>query len=345
MNGGTLQLGTCTRSSYDLLGMRWLLLLGIVTACGDNIPAIPFQDFAVRRRAADCEREVRCGLFSSADACAAYTYPITDESLVAAVADGRVHYNELAALNCVAALPKVSCDTGTHEARIEPAACIQALAGTLHDGDACAFDTECMSRQCMQTNCDPATCCPGTCVAVQPTAVGGACATDPDCVAGAYCGPDHQCHALGAAGETCYADSQCADGLGCITTTNPGTCRPLAASGETCQFGRCAQLGEHCGGAMTCVAVGLAGAPCSADSDCSPRGWCDPATTACAELPDVGMQCTARCAGDAWCNLTTHTCAARLTNAKPCNTDNQCATGYCAEGPVLDACADRPVCD
>ena len=329
-------------SAYDHR-MRRIALLVLAMSCGDNVPAIPFESYATARRHAECEREVRCGLFATLDACEAYTYLIPDRSLEAAVADGRVVYSELAALRCTKALASITCDGGTTEARDEPAACAGVFRGTLATATSCAFDAECATQRCMQPVCDPSTCCPGTCVAQGTGAIASACTLDRDCNVSAYCGLDHTCHTLGSNGDTCYRDTQCADGLGCVTTTNPGICRPLAASGAACPFGKCALVGEHCGAAMTCVPYLSAGEPCTQDADCSPMGNCTAGV--CAELPDVGMPCTLRCAGDAWCDFTAHVCRARLPNTTPCGGDIDCETGYCAEGDTFDYCADRPVCD
>jgi hypothetical protein len=325
--------------------MRWLVLLVFASACGDNIAAISFEDFASRKRAAECERQVRCGLFSTPEACMAYIYMLPDPSLAAAIADGRVRYDELAALNCLAAVSKISCDSGTREARIEPAACTEALAGTAADGDTCAFDTECMSRHCSQPDCDPATCCAGVCAAFSPAKIDEACGFNGDCVSDAYCGVDHLCHALGNAGDTCYSDAQCGYALGCVTATNPGLCVPLAAHGAPCPDGRCAALGDHCGPGSVCVADGRPGEACSTDSDCSPTAWCDPSTRMCAELPDVGMPCIHRCVGAAWCDPMRLVCQPRLPDGEPCSADNLCASNFCGEGPVFDPCAEPPVCD
>jgi hypothetical protein len=57
------------------------------------------------------------------------------------------------------------------------------------------------------------------------------------------------------------------------------------------------------------------------------------------------MPCTFRCAADAWCDPMSHVCMARLEMNAPCGTDNQCVTGYCAEGVAFDFCNVRPVCD
>jgi hypothetical protein len=325
--------------------MRWLVLFGLIAGCGDNIAAIPYEQYAGARRQAECERLVRCGLFADLAACDAYSYPLPDLNLDAAIADQRVRYDGVAAQQCIDAISALTCDGGSPEARSFPEWCQRIFTGTAEAGDACAFDSECESRHCEQEACDPSMCCPGTCVGDGPSIENGPCRADPDCVAGTACGLDHVCHALAKAGDTCYRDAQCDYGLGCITQTNPGICRPLAAPGDACPFSRCALIGDRCDATAGCTPYGIAGAACSTDSECTPTGICDTSVGQCAALPDVGMPCTFRCAADAWCDPMSHVCMARLEMNAPCGTDNQCVTGYCAEGVAFDFCNVRPVCD
>ena len=323
--------------------MRSIALLVLMAACGDNLPAVPFESYAAARRHAECERQVRCGLFSTLDACEAYTYLIPDRSLEKAIADGRVVYSEDAALRCIHTLSAVTCDGSTGAARDEPEPCAGVFRGTLEIGATCAFDAECATDRCMQTGCDPSTCCAGACVPQGPNAVGSACTLDRDCARTAYCALDRTCHALGNDGATCYRDAECADGLGCVIATNPGICRPLAASGTACPYGRCALVGERCNSAATCEPYARAGDSCWQDTDCSPSGFCDAGT--CANLPGPGMPCTRRCEGAAYCDASVQQCRARKENSAPCAADFECATGYCAEAEPYDFCSDRPVCD
>jgi hypothetical protein len=325
--------------------MRWLVVFGLLAACGDNIAAIPYDQYAAARRQADCDRLVRCGVFANAAACAAYSYPLPDDNLDAAIQAGRVQYNAVAAARCIDAITTMTCDAGTAEARLLPDSCDKIFTGTAASGAACAFDSECESRHCEQDACDPSMCCRGTCVGDGPSTAGGPCRADPDCVEGTACDLDHVCHALAKAGESCYRDAQCEYGLGCVTQTNPGVCRPLASTGDACPFGRCAWIGDRCDPNAGCTPYGVAGDACAADSECSPAGFCDTSAGRCADLPDVGMPCMLRCAGEAWCDVTSHVCMARLEMNAPCSTDNQCVTGYCAEGAVYDFCNVRPVCD
>lgn len=316
-----------------------------VTACSSS-PSIPFAQYAQRRLEAQCQRLVSCGVFASAAACPAYFRLIPDSSLAAAVHDHKVRYDGVAAAACVDALAKQSCDATSRDARVAPAPCGKVLTGELGGGAPCAFSTECKSGSCMfGSACDPSTCCAGTCADTSPSPIGGACHVDSDCVADTYCGLDQLCHALGKDGATCYGDNQCDYGLACITATNPGICHALGADAGPCPYGRCASVGDTCNASMTCVAVGLPGAACTMDAQCSPYGRCDTASGQCAAAPDIGQPCTSQCEADAWCDSMTATCQALLTDTTPCNTDLECASYLCKEGPVFDACAERPVCD
>src|SRR4051794_1985472 len=130
--------------------MRWLLLFGLLVGCGDNIAAIPYEQYAGARREADCDRMVRCGLFADAAACDAYSYVLPDHDLDAAIADHRIRYDAVTAQECIDAIATLSCDAGTEEVRQQPDTCDRIFQGTLASGAACAFDGECGSRHCEQ---------------------------------------------------------------------------------------------------------------------------------------------------------------------------------------------------
>ena len=97
-----------------------------------------------------------------------------------------------------------------------------------------------------------------------------------------------------------------------------------------------------------CVPLGLPGDRCATFQDCSPYLECDDASKQCRDVPRVGMACTVNCAGAAWCskippNLS-GTCVEPQANTSPCTANNECASFYCQEGPVFDACTDQPIC-
>jgi hypothetical protein len=311
-------------------------------ACGDDLPGLRFEDFADAQRAAECTRDVACGLFADEATCLAYFRARPDRDLAAAVANGKVRYDAQRAEQCVDALATRGCDLTRRADRVVPA-CAQVLTGTLADGASCAFDDECGSGECDAPVCSPATCCLGTCAA--PLA-DHACRRDDQCGVDEFCGDDHGCHARALAGATCEADAACADGLGCIGATElmPGNCRELPHVGEPCPYLRCADLGAVCSSG-TCVAVGLPGAACATHTDCSPFALCDAGSLRCIDVPTVGMPCEGTCAGEAWCDLdSTHTCVAPRPDGEFCTASDQCASLFCQENVVFDQCTTEPVC-
>lgn len=312
-------------------------------ACGDDAPSGPaVEEFGALKRAADCERQVRCGLFSTADACIRATIDPVSRDIVAAVNEGLIKYNGAQADACIAALMVRSCNATSEQVRLD-GACARVFTGAVADGEACAYDAECISGTCNEPSCTRDMCCMGTC---QPTyvdaAIDSACGRDADCVSGAFCGTDKLCHALGGVAAECRGDNECAFGLACIGATElqAGRCRDLPAIGEQCPYQRCAEIGATCKDG-TCVAYGAVGSPCTTFADCSPRGECAPDGT-CQELPQLGMPCTGECALGSWCNA--GTCSPPREMMEQCNDDDECADRYCAIGPIFDYCDVLPVC-
>ena len=160
---------------------------------------------------------------------------------------------------------------------------------------------------------------------------------------------DHTCQPLGADGATCAADEQCGFGLACVTASPslPGTCKPLGRTGAACVLGRCAELGATCNASNQCVAVGLPGATCAAQADCSVFAECDVPNQRCVELPTLGMACDRACAGESWCNFngqTIGTCTEPQPNGTPCEESDKCLSQNCKPGTVTESCQDYPIC-
>ncbi|MBA3454252.1 MAG: hypothetical protein H0T42_14260 [Deltaproteobacteria bacterium] len=324
--------------------------LVLVVGCGDNIPTVGFEAFAPARREAECQRLARCGVFTAVDDCTAYFRAPFDLDLRAAVAAGRVSYDPAAAHACHAAIGAMSCDQTSAEVRTVLAECAnEVFTGMLGAGAECAFDRECESGDCDAASCVPDTCCYGRCLAAVASAIDEPCDADQHCGDDAYCGTDHVCRELASTGMACALDSHCTAGLACIGATELqlGACRTLPLLGDACPYLRCAEVGAVCNPAQICVAVGIAGAPCTVDADCSEFRSCDPATSLCTDTPQLGMPCRGRCAGEAWCPLdgsSLGTCAAPQENTAPCFSNDQCASQFCAEGALFDTCAARAVC-
>ena len=319
----------------------------LLGACGDNLRGVVFDDYRDARVAAECTRLVRCGLFAEHATCTSYFRVLDDAPLRNAIENEHIVYDPAAALRCLDELALLGCDETARDVRVPPDACARAFVGTRAVGESCAFGGECASGSCDLPDCPVEACCYGSCLATRTAALGDACTIDDDCVDGAFCGEARACIALAARGEACRKDAHCDFGLACIGASElqAGACRVLPPIGEPCPYLRCAELGATCDADRTCVALGLPGAPCATDRDCSPYARCDASAGACVDVPSLGMACAGPCAGEAWCDLEGSTrCEAPQEATAPCLSDDQCASLYCAEGIVSKYCAERPIC-
>lgn len=289
--------------------MRRSLLLLFVVGCG-GVDITKFQDEAIDAR---CEYLTRCGLFASTNECRQYYADRTAQStsVVAAVEAGKVKYDEDLAEDCIEKLRDGSC---SQTASLD-SSCEDIFTGTIADGGMCAFDDECISGSCSVAECTMA-CCPGTCVAARPTPkIGEMCTFI--CVDGAFCGSDRICHAVLAKGAACDDPFACDDGLYCsgLTGTTAGTCTALPNTGEACTE-QCLNIGDYCDG--TCKKVGLAGASCTNEDQCSFYYECDDAMKCVMPTRPMGMP-----------------------NGATCSSSPQCESHYCGND---NKCADLPVC-
>jgi len=315
----------------------------LLAACGDNTPTIELDDLYAETLRARCERLVRCGVAASAEGCAGYFRTPDEDNLHAAIEAGRISYDPASAIACLAALAALPCDETSREARAPIEACERMLRGTVRVGGVCGFDRECDSGSCDAPLCPADTCCSGACVATRTAAAGDPCTADEQCARDAFCGGQGTCTPLAARSQPCRIDAHCEPGLACVGATDlqDGACRALGLLGESCPYRRCAELGAVCDAALRCVPAGLPGAPCTADTDCSPLALCGPGNV-CIDVPRLGEPCGFSCGGEAWCRQ--GTCVAPLENTAPCTADNQCASLYCEEGVAFDQCTDRPIC-
>ncbi len=128
---------------------------------------------------------------------------------------------------------------------------------------------------------------------------------------GASC--PQQCQPLGALGDSCASNTECAAGLSCEKLQSGGTigqCRPIATLNEDCSRASCA-AGLYCVGG------------------------------ACLSLPAAGEAClSGQCAADAFCDTSTAkaTCRARRPKEASCSTTFECARPLlCAESRCQQA--------
>jgi hypothetical protein len=130
---------------------------------------------------------------------------------------------------CAAALTASTCPQFLGNT---PIAACEARVGTIANGAACAYASQCQSTYCSIPN---GSAC-GTCAALPK--VGDSCAITGDCGPGLHCGKtDQLCSAFATTGGACDKDDVCDLGLGCVGAkgTTKGTCQPLGgAEGATC---------------------------------------------------------------------------------------------------------------
>ena len=327
--------------------MRKALFMLLLASCGDDAPSMKLEDFIAARHGAECVRFTRCGLFAAEEACNAFFRDPREQSLIAAVAAKKVSYDGAAAVKCLDALAAIGCDKTQRDARVEPDACTQVFTGRVADGAACGFDSECKSRVCAnQPACTRDVCCLGTCAATVSSPIDGPCEIDAQCTADAYCHKTKVCRARIKANSSCDDIRGCDFGLACVDYSDltPGTCRKLPLIGESCPYNACAEINARCASNFTCAALGLPGAACVGDPECSPFGFCD-ATGKCADLPRLGEACVSVCAGEAWCDTTNGACAAPLPNGTACEDhDDKCQSALCVDGTAFEVCVAQPTC-
>lgn len=328
-------------------------MIALLSACGDNLAGpVAADDYPAAVREAVCRLLTRCGDVEGFDTCMTTNLRLTiafTASELAAIRAGTIVYSGATVRACVDGIAGASCDVTTPTGRSFPDACQAFLTGTQHDGDACAFDEECLSRSCVLPDCSMA-CCQGKCHGETPPAragLGESCASA-GCVAGAFCDPqDQRCVAPGAAGGACGARAGCQYGLDCID----GRCAAPPVIGQPCTSA-CRDRGSTCSSTThTCVAVGLVGAPCGIGanpSDCAPEYVCD-RTGHCSAGIALGAPCGAgeQCADDrAACDTPpdqlTGVCGLPKPDGSPCARDAVCDSLHC--DPFTTRCTPEPVC-
>jgi hypothetical protein len=286
-------------------------VLVFIVACGGSVDIEDYNETLVD---ADCDYLVRCHVFSNSESCKK-TFGqllVDDPSIEAAIDAGKVKYDGDAAQDCFDALEDASCMRDSEQID----ACDRIFKGTIPDGGMCAFDEECVSDSCNVPDCTMA-CCTGTCTPGRPLpTIGQPCTFE--CVEGAYCGNDSTCQAVLPKGAACEDSLACDRGLYCAgsTGTTAGTCAAYPKTGEPCTT-TCGAIGDRCANG-TCTPMGLLGAACASNNDCSFFYECDD-TMHCAEQPQDP----------------------RMPNGSMCTSSTDCESRYCGND---DLCADPPLC-
>lgn len=329
-------------ASRSMRALSALLISFAATACGGGVKLEDLGDTIID---ALCERQVRCGAYTSVAECKANA-SINTEEFERSVEAGRTRYDEDKAADCLEALGDASCDSTAQNVRVQPQACRDAFRGTVADGGVCYNDEECLSENCTVPDCGMA-CCAGTCDMTRAeVAIGGTCnGTTGPCASGSFCdSATSTCTALKAAGGTCTSNSQCSYGLYCNEATPP-VCADAPNRGGACPDGYCADIGDRCDGtSMTCVALGKVGDPCSEGFaglfDCQQPLTCNQTTLQCANPPNAGEACVFFCSSGNFCNAN-DICEAQKPNGQACMGDDECQSSFC---DANNLCAAEPVC-
>jgi len=329
--------------------MRSLVLLVALTlsvvACGDDDNGsgeyVSVADFNAAYKDAECTFLTNCGLFADKATCLRSqlfnggAYSLSGD-LRDAIAKGRVLYNGNAVKECFDEIANATCDKTDESGRVPVLACLQFTRGTLGADAACLLDQECISQNCRVLVADDP-CAMGTCVGdTAPTISiplnGESCNSVIGCGRGSYCDTTSSfvCTPLKTSGETCVDTHECGYGLGCAGS--PRTCRTLPAPNEACPDATCRDDGQHCIGAV-CKPLGLLGATCASNSDCSPYFPCDFNTSMCKKTPSIGESCAttnSRCFDEhSYCDGATLTCVAAKPDGAACTTNLQCQSENC----------------
>lgn len=339
------------------LGRSLALALWLaIAACGgdDGGAAIAIDDYPEQLRDAQCKFLVACGEVEDLDTCRAGHVPddpgVLTLSQRAALDMQIATFDGKQAAACLAALAARSCDTTSQSFRAQPAPCLAIVAGTVHEGGACAESFECISQDCsVPATCDAA-CCVGTCTGdAKPgfgavgEACGGAGQCDPET---AYCDlVALTCAPLKGSGAGCESGLECANGFDCGPDR---TCVTLPLIDQSCA-GACRDLGTACSAAShTCIQVGLVGDPCDTSADCSLLYQCGSDKRCSAGLA-LGQPCTFSnlCAGrGAFCDVpdgeTQGTCVMPKADGGTCRADADCTSDLC--DPRSLTCQPQTVC-
>lgn len=235
--------------------------------------------------------------------------------IMADVQAGKIMYDGVAASECLNDISTASCSL-SGSANVDEQACKDTFKGTAAAGAPCYTGAECVAQECdVGSTCVTSTmCCAGTCSAV-PIAAGGACTGAPGslCAAGTSCraganGASGICQPPVAVGGACVSVGDCVAGAECTQDTlGHGTCQRYPSEGQACDLNNgipCDSLLDMCDTTShTCVPLIAVGGACSvADDGCVRYATCDPNTMKCVANGGAGSPCTQdSCLGDLEC--------------------------------------------
>lgn len=251
-------------------------------------PPVAAAEFAAAYAKASCDRFVRCDNAAPylAEQCLQNALDFLGEDVEAAIAAGRIVYNDAEAGKCVAGIADTRClDQEPSDETI--ASCLAGLQGTVAAGQPCYSPFECAAGFCPSVSKDA---CPALCpevagegeacsflsgpdcdvrlglrcsvgVCVLPRGEDAACVDNQGCKSGFVC-VTGVCEPLRGEDFGCARDSSCADGLFCIAEGDDGgICEKRLGEGSVCGVNPEEHLaafrGVQCQEGLVCKGAGL----------------------------------------------------------------------------------------
>ncbi len=350
---------------------KTVVALSLLALAGCDSGGVPLEDLAAEATDAICDVAESCygrladrvegGATCRANVGGGFENGVLPRWL-AAVDAGTMTYDPALGSACIAAQRELGCDVFISAS---PQACRDMFTGTIAEGDACSVSEECVGdAYCAGSACPDV---PGTCTPRK--ASGEACTSADECQLGLAC-ENGVCRApQSASGGTCGGST----GLGCpidelcvAEDGEPGTCTPLTtvfdgAIGEPCDL----RAFDLCSPELSCVVTGVegttpvmecetiasSGGACNAGiPEVCPAGeYCDAQPLmgrfegTCQPKPGEGEACAQTASGLACAqglSCIGGTCARLEDNGGPCETGENCRSGYCDGG----TCGTLPLC-
>lgn len=339
--------------------MRGWLVVTLLAGCfgGDDSsggPYVALADAQTATRAAECKYLARCHLVADEATCNQMHDVITllDPYVVDYIRTGDARYRGEQLAACLDQLATQSCEPDDVANRTNLSLCIAGMVtGTLHAGETCSSDVQCISQTCGSCGQDQV-CCMDTCIGdIAPKRFslkhrGETCTNMfglDDCDPDTFCDLDTtKCIATLPAGTACTTARQCETGLACTSTTGAAVCQRLPHLGETCTS-QCGETGTFCSGQGVCTADVHAGEGCMEGEQCDPFSTCDFNTGLCKRGPGLHESCPAFTCNDAgtYCSNFSTTCEQQVDVGAPCQEPSACIPGtFCVNG----TCTKTPDC-
>jgi len=340
--------------------VRWLVV--VVFAGGGCLgnddssggPYVGLSDVETATRAAECKYLARCHLVADEASCLQMHDVITllDPFVYDDILAGKAHYRGEQMSGCLAQLANQSCESDDVANRTDLTLCVAGmLSGTLHEGELCNADVQCISQTCGPCGNEDA-CCMGTCLGdIAPKRfvlkhAGETCTNMfglDDCDPTSFCDLNTtRCVPTLTAGTACTSPRQCDVGLTCTSESGPLICVRLPHLGETCT-NQCGELGTYCSAQGTCTGDAHAGESCTQGQQCDPFSQCDFNAGTCKRGPGLHEYCPSFTCNDvgSYCSQISQMCEVQVDEGAPCQDPAACAPGlYC-----LTTCTKTPVCD